>query len=908
MLFVIALALTTYEIFSVNELRDSIQRANTSTLSLLLAEHATYRLGGSPLVIDGRLRVQISGREGTVVDAAGLSRAFIVAGGGSLELRSLSVIRGVANASDTDGGGGCVVVRPDSALRATDVLFSECAAVTNQERGWMAAAGHTMARNALADFNIRGGADGGGTDAQGGAIASHGGTIWLEGCTLRNASALDGGAIFVWGGSLLIEHSRFLDSSAAREAGCIAILEGAAADVRNATLRGCSAGGDGGGIFAADGAQMVLADSFVEECTAEGSGGALALDGAFVEVHRSELRACMALESGGGVWAFSGMVSASDLRLQGCGAEEDGGGMYLLHASARLLRTNIEGCAAGRSGDGDGDGGGLAVHGGTLTASEVRVVRCSSVRDGGGMHIGSGALVVLTASLVQECQVYLVRGRGSAVFVDRAGALELANSSILRCHSRLYGTAYVEGNLTLSHGSELADCDGHDMGLSGSSEDSRRGGVLWIRHGGVARLLRSRVADNRVYDLSAPKTFFAVASVDAGARLEVFHSLFENNSITSVTDDGAAAVYVHSGGELLAVGMDVELACGATRNPAIDMDGGREEGADAPPSLSPEAAAFADYHGVIGQISLPATQPAPPAVRLFALRAWVTPACEVRRSAAQVEALVLRGQRPARCDADPAVCAPLAICSDEAVVGGGGLTAPSCSCEPPNVPASGAPDRGLAAVLPEFGCLTPRFASDVTVLDRAGTGVPHIVMELTKTSENERATRSLLLHVGGTQEATLRWSVDPASVPSYLRVAPLTGTLGATDRHANFLNVSADSAGMWEELEPLLTTLNVTVDVGGRVRDTVLLPIYTIIATTASAATSMWGLPQPDGRCVPREARSPEIAREHPCWINRDMHRPRSPSPQDHREICVPPPRRAKRGPARGRTRRASLT
>ena len=178
MLFVIALALTTYEIFSVNELRDSIQRANTSTLSLLLAEHATYRLGGSPLVIDGRLRVQISGREGTVVDAAGLSRAFIVAGGGSLELRSLSVIRGVANASDTDGGGGCVVVRPDSALRATDVLFSECAAVP---RWRMAAAGHTMARNALADFNIRGGADGGGTDAQGGAIASHGGTIWLEG-------------------------------------------------------------------------------------------------------------------------------------------------------------------------------------------------------------------------------------------------------------------------------------------------------------------------------------------------------------------------------------------------------------------------------------------------------------------------------------------------------------------------------------------------------------------------------------------------------------------------------------------------------------------------------------------------------------------------------------------------------
>ena len=32
-------------------------------------------------------------------------------------------------------------------------------------------------------------------------------------------------------------------------------------------------------------------------------------------------------------------------------------------------------------------------------------------------------------------------------------ALELANSSILRCHSRLYGTAYVEGIPTPSRGS-----------------------------------------------------------------------------------------------------------------------------------------------------------------------------------------------------------------------------------------------------------------------------------------------------------------------------------------------------------------------------------------------------------------------------------------------------------------------
>mmetsp|Transcript_14774 Transcript_14774/g.42334 ORF Transcript_14774/g.42334 Transcript_14774/m.42334 type:complete len:1380 (+) Transcript_14774:56-4195(+) len=862
---------------SVSEIRQSIARQARHpqrTLRVALNGSSKFHLDGAAVLIDG-IDVTLAGDGSHVIDAGFRSRAFVVTNRGTLTLSALTLSAGWANSSDASGGGGCVMVGPGSTLNANSVLFDQCMAYVHSHRPMDA-----VDQSALADLDffsfdsvIRSGAQ----TRYGGAIACHHGNVRLRGCTLMRARALDGGSLFVLGGSLLVEDSLFLDSSAAREAGCIALL-GAVAEIRHSELRWCTAAGDGGAIFVADGAQLLLSDSLIEESTASGNGGGIFVDdGALIEVDRSELRHCKALQSGGGVWAgATTRVAATDVTMESCEAGRGGGGIYLLYTAARLRRTTFESCTAGTpfthsrhqpreqgaatgediqsSGPGEGCGGGVTIHGGTLHASEVQVLRCRAHHEGGGLSIGSEALVVMSDSLVQECELEMVRGLGSAAYVSRGGTLDMANSSILRCHSKLSGTAYVEGNLTLSHGSELADCDGHDMGLSGSSEDSRRGGVLWIRHGGVARLLRSRVADNRVYDLSAPKTFFAVASVDAGARLEVFHSLFENNSITSVTDDGAAAVYVHSGGELLAVGMDVELACGATRNPAIDMDGGREEGADAPPSLSPEAAAFADYHGVIGQISLPATQPAPPAVRLFALRAWVTPACEVRRSAAQVEALVLRGQRPARCDADPAVCAPLAICSDEAVVGGGGLTAPSCSCEPPNVPASGAPDRGLAAVLPEFGCLTPRFASDVTVLDRAGTGVPHIVMELTKTSENERATRSLLLHVGGTQEATLRWSVDPASVPSYLRVAPLTGTLGATDRHANFLNVSADSAGMWEELEPLLTTLNVTVDVGGRVRDTVLLPIYTIIATTASAATSMWGLPQPDGRCVPREA------------------------------------------------------
>ena len=581
--------------------------------------------------------------------------------------------------------------------------------------------------------------------------------------------------------------------------------------------------------------------------------------------------------------------------MESCEAGRGGGGIYLLYTAARLRRTTFESCTAGTpfthsrhqpreqgaatgediqsSGPGEGCGGGVTIHGGTLHASEVQVLRCRAHHEGGGLSIGSEALVVMSDSLVQECELEMVRGLGSAAYVSRGGTLDMANSSILRCHSKLSGTAYVEGNLTLSQGSELAECEGRDLGTSGMTEESRRGGVLWVRHGGRARLLRSSVRDNSVFDLSATETSFAVASVDVGGSLEVFHSVFENNSITSVNQgaSGAAAVYVHRGASLLAVGMELGLACGAPLSkPAIAADSA------APPAPLP-AVGFSD-----GALLLPSTSlRPPPSVRLLALRARNAPGCE--RSADVLEGLILGAHvSPPTCGANPRTCSPLASCADEEAIvarprtnleyfaelfsgshGVSDLTTPTCACLPPFTPATGAPETDLAAYLPEYGCTVPAFVDTISVLDDKSaaespdftpspSSVPNIVLELTKTSRNENISRSLLLHVGGTQEAALKWRVSSASVPRWLQVSPASGVLSTVEeRRAHFLTVSVGSAGMREELEPLLATLNVTVEVGG-VRETVLLPIYTIIATTATAATSMWGLPGRDGRCVPR--------------------------------------------------------
>ena len=200
-----------------------------------------------------------------------------------------------------------------------------------------------------------------------------------------------------------------------------------------------------------------------------------------------------------------------------------------------------------------------------------------------------------------------------------------------------------------------------------------------------------------------------------------------------------------------------------------------------------------------------------------------------------LEGLILGAHvSPPTCGANPRTCSPLASCADEEAIvarprtnleyfaelfsgshGVSVLTTPTCACLPPFTPATGAPETDLAAYLPEYGCTVPAFVDTISVLDDKSatespdftpspSSVPNIVLELTKTSRNENTSRSLLLHVGGTQEAALKWRVSSASVPRWLQVSPASGVLSTVEeRRAHFLTVSVGSAGMREELEPL---------------------------------------------------------------------------------------------------------
>lgn len=856
---------------SAQDVRAALVQAQDagSVESLIYLEEGRHlQLDGGPIAVAGiRVRIFSSG-EGATIDAMQRSRAFVVSHGGSLILDNVHVTRGISRWTSDRHGGGCILVLAGCNLTLSSARLSHCVA---DGRDTSSQAGLAL------------------PSAHGGGISSEGGTVWLTRSVITECQAVDGGAIFATGGFLYAEESVFRGCTSEREAGCLALLGQARAAIRRSRLDGCESGSVGGAIFAADGSQLLLEESVVVACTAGADGGGIALLDASAYVRNGELLSCRARQNGGALWLGTGNLALYAVTIRGCDAGEGGGGLFLEMGEVHIADCTFEVCTAVEL------GGGLALRGGSVQLSTTLIVRCSSGRDAGGVAAGSGTVLAMRGCILRECSVAEMRGLGSAMVVGQNGLALLQSTTVERCHSEMYGTLYVEGNLTLSDGSEISDCTARDSGISGSSEDSRRGGVLWVRRGGVARLLHSTISNCHVLDLSTPQTYFAVASVDYRGTLELFHSTFRNNTMHSATNDGASAVFVHRGGVFISVGLEIQISCGKADVQAIVTEGPVQRRAAAPaPPAGLHRSLPVDGFGGDFVFAQPAGY-ADPVVKLYAFRAAVVDGCAEPRTAAQILEVTLgSGDLLETCGRAAGMCDELSKCSDELVVreealagrrsmspnadpyleglrlstwsdnastklslAAAHVTSPSCACLPPTTPTLGAPEASLAPYLPGYGCATPRHPSDITVLEReSGARIAHVVLTLTKTGVNDEQSVALRMHMGGTERAKAAWTVDRNSVPRWLSVSPLAGEISPDAQSAAFVTITANSKGMPERLEPYAAMLNVSVNSGGTV-DTITLPVYTIIAATSTPTTSMWGEPQPDGTCTPTQRTEP---------------------------------------------------
>ena len=225
----------------------------------------------------------------------------------------------------------------------------------------------------------------------GGVYVGRGSTMTMNGGTIKDCSASDGGGIYAAGAVVL----------------------------NGGTISGCKAVGSyrsGGGIYIDSSGSLTMGGGSIESCTASNWGGGVFAHGTF-ELTGGSITHCSAL-SGGGVNISSATTTLNGGTIKDCSASY-GGGVYIARISSTLKMINgsIESCTASNWGGGVYINNRMTMTGGSITG-------CTA--DGGGgiynydiLTLTSGTVCNNTAK-TQGADIYLGSWMSSTSLLDAA--------------------------------------------------------------------------------------------------------------------------------------------------------------------------------------------------------------------------------------------------------------------------------------------------------------------------------------------------------------------------------------------------------------------------------------------------------------------------------------------------------
>ena len=225
----------------------------------------------------------------------------------------------------------------------------------------------------------------------GGVYVGSGSTMTMNGGTIKDCSASDGGGIYAAGAVVL----------------------------NGGTISGCKAVGSyrsGGGIYIDSSGSLTMGGGSIESCTASNWGGGVFAQGTF-ELTGGSITHCSAL-SGGGVHIHSATTTLNGGTIKDCSASY-GGGVYIARISSTLKMINgsIESCTASNWGGGVYINNRMTMTGGSITG-------CTA--DGGGgiynydiLTLTSGTVCNNTAK-TQGADIYLGSWMSSTSLLDAA--------------------------------------------------------------------------------------------------------------------------------------------------------------------------------------------------------------------------------------------------------------------------------------------------------------------------------------------------------------------------------------------------------------------------------------------------------------------------------------------------------
>ncbi len=225
----------------------------------------------------------------------------------------------------------------------------------------------------------------------GGVYVGRGSTMTMNGGTIKDCSASDGGGIYAAGAVVL----------------------------NGGTISGCKAVGSyrsGGGIYIDSSGSLTMGGGSIESCTASNWGGGVFAHGTF-ELTGGSITHCSAL-SGGGVNISSATTTLNGGTIKDCSASY-GGGVYIARISSTLKMINgsIESCTASNWGGGVYINNRMTMTGGSITG-------CTA--DGGGGIYNydiltlTGGTVCNNTAKTQGADIYLGSWMSSTSLLDAA--------------------------------------------------------------------------------------------------------------------------------------------------------------------------------------------------------------------------------------------------------------------------------------------------------------------------------------------------------------------------------------------------------------------------------------------------------------------------------------------------------
>ena len=386
-------------------------------------------LGGA-VNVDGDAVASFIGTRFEDNTASTAGGAVYLQGGGEASFSQCSF----AGNRSTFGDGGAVEVNPGGEARFDDVTFDD-----NLPEPWALygyGGGAIHARSALVALeNVR----------FTGNAAWYGGAVWVESGELdvstsrfEDNAAASGGAIRVDGGTLVDYAGDYVGNRADGEGGAVAAV-GATVSFSGAGFSTNVAGGSGGGAWADATSVHFESVSFADNAAAVDGGGLYSqgsdveFDGALFEDNRADGR-------GGGVASIGDAVAYRGVSLW-FNRAEDGGGLAIdaatawsdadsdwqwnsaEHSGGALWARDTAVLLEGTRADGNtaftGDGGSVALDGGSLGVVGGHFVSGLATGSGGHIH-ASGAAVDLADTVLTDG--FAVAGDGGALWSDAGAA------------------------------------------------------------------------------------------------------------------------------------------------------------------------------------------------------------------------------------------------------------------------------------------------------------------------------------------------------------------------------------------------------------------------------------------------------------------------------------------------------